>query len=279
MRVTSYSTFSSDLWSKGIEYAAAHSKELGFESVEFIDFPANRPKLYEQFDADVLYAELEKQGMPVGCFSLGVRLQTGDPQEVLDHVFREIEFAAKLHAPFFHHTVTMDCSPKEGDPSFREMLKKVLPLAEAIANKCAEHGIVCLYEPQGMYFNGKRGLTKFFKAMKKRCPNVAICGDVGNSLDVDENPVKVIRRLAKHVAHVHIKDCRYDVEEGECRVSYKSKKGVNIQECEIGTGDIDLATCFKYFKKAGYNGRVSVEFNGTDEQLRAAIAYSKKLME
>ena len=113
--------------------------------------------------------------------------------------------------------------------------------------------------------------------MKKNCPNVAICGDLGNSLDVDEDPVKVIRKLAKYVAHVHIKDCKYDVE-NEYKVSYKSKGGKNIHECEIGKGDIDLPTCFKYFKKAGYNGCVSVEFNGTDEQLRAAIAYSKNLM-
>ncbi len=278
MRATSYSAFSSDLRNKGIVYAAERAKALGFESVEFIDYPsANRPWLYDAFNADELHEELERQGVAVGCYSLGVRLQNGEPDEVLAHVFREIEFAAKLHTPFFHHTVTMDCTPTEKDPTYREMLKKVLPLTVAIANKCAEHGIVCLYEPQGLYFNGVRGLTKFFKIMKKNCPNVAICGDLGNSLDVDENPVKVIRKLAKYVAHVHIKDCKYDVDEKEYKVSYKSKKGKNIHECEIGKGDIDLAACFKYLRKAGYNGRVSFEVSGTDEQLRDAIGYTKNL--
>ncbi len=280
MKASSYSIFTSDLWNKGVEYAVSHAKETGFSAVEFIDYYSpSRPELPLAFNPDEINEALSAHGMTVSCYSLGVRLQKGEPEETLAYVYRQIEFAAKVGSPFFHHTVTLDCNPKPDAPAYKDMLAKILPLTVAIANKCAEYGITCLYEPQGLYFNGVRGLTKFFKIMRKHCPNVAICGDLGNSFDVDENPVKVIRRLAKYVAHVHIKDCRYNVEIPGVKPSYTSKRGKNIYECEIGTGQIDHARCFAYLRRAGYDGYVSFEVQGDDETIKKSIAYTASLFE
>lgn len=280
MKVSSYSIFTSDLWNKGVAYAVKHAKETGFEAVEFLDYHSpNRPELPLTFNPEEVNAALAENGLTVSCYSLGVRLQKGEPEETLAYVYRQIAFAAKVGSPFFHHTVTLDCSPNENDPTYREMLKKVLPLTVAIANKCAEYGITCLYEPQGLYFNGVRGLPGFFKIMRKHCPNVAICGDLGNSYDIDENPVKVIRKMAKYVQHVHIKDCKYDVEIPGEPPSYTSARGKNIYECEIGTGHVDLARCFAYLRRVGYDGYVSFEVQGDDETMKKSIAYVRALAE
>lgn len=272
MKLSSYSGFTSDLWNHGASYAVRHAAEQGFSAVEFIDYPSDRPLLYQTFNTGEINAALAEHGMTVSCYSLGVRLQKGEPQETLEHVYKNIEFAAKIHAPYFHHTITMDYSPKEGDPSYKEMLNKIFPLAVAIAKKCAEHGITCLYEPQGVYFNGVRGLNKFFKKIKKQCPNVGICGDFGNSYFVDVPTVKVIRKFARYIKHVHVKDYLYNVDLPD-QEGYKSYRGRNIYDCEIGAGVVDFARCFAYLRRAGYDGAISFEINADDAAMQKAIAY------
>jgi sugar phosphate isomerase/epimerase len=143
-----------------------------------------------------------------------------------------------------------------------------------VANYCEQLGLICLYEPQGMYVNGE-GLAVFYREMKQRCQNVGICGDVGNSLFVDYDPRRIFDEFAAEIKHVHLKDYR---REQASDGGYPTRGGYRLFDVALGDGHVDILYCLQRLRKIGYRGAYSLEIGGADEVLRAAIAYTQHMI-
>lgn len=274
MLFTSYSGFCADLSSRGPAYAAAHARALGYSSVEMLASYTAKRTLSELYPAAEMKKVLSAEGLTVACVSVYAHLlEMGE--EKLRHDFADhIAYAAALGSPFLHHTLLP--GRREADsPSYEEVLPRILDLAEWIAVRAAEAGITCLYEPQGLYFNGEEGLGRFFSEMSRRCPGVGICADFGNSLFADWDPVAFLRVYGGEVRHVHIKD--YRVSDTPLPGAMRSLSGRYLTDALPGEGDIDLATCLRLVGEGGYRGPVSLEFSADDAATRRAMAYCEEL--
>lgn len=277
MELTNYSSFTRDWRTRGIDFAIAHSAELGFSSVEFIDMHNSEQMLCDVLDADHVNRVLRDHGMRVACYSMGVPLHH-DMEKNLAAVLRHVDMAAKVGSPFFHHTVTLMSVGQEEMIPIEDMLAKVLPSLKAIADRCAEHGITTLYEPQGAYFNGIAGLDLLINTMRAEgCKNIGFCADVGNSREVDEPASVVFEHFKKDIRHVHLKDYVLTDTKPEGTRYYTSRRGVYMYDCEIGKGNIDFKECFDVLHGIGYNSAFSFELNCDDEMLRRSIQYIKDL--
>ena len=106
MRYTFYNQFSADRKKYGIEYAAKHAKALGFDSVEYV---GSLPTGVAAVAAEER-AVLDRYGLSVACYSVGVQLFAPDQAEVERKMFEEIEAAAVLGTKFIHHTLCPPCS-------------------------------------------------------------------------------------------------------------------------------------------------------------------------
>ena len=277
MRFTNYTPFCADLEKHGIEYAAAHSAELGFEAVEFLDLCPIEQPLPSRIQAEQVVQALRANGLSVACYSLCADLSVPDREALLKELFLHVDFAAAIGSPFFHHTVVCGLELPPNAPTYDEMLALVLPVVTAVARRCAEYGMTCLYEPQGMYFNGVDGLGRLFAEVKKTCPNVGICGDVGNSLFADTPATDIYDAFIDHMVHVHVKD--YQVgqgEEGETTDLY-SRSGIPIYDRDIGRGVTDFEYCFAKLKAAGYDGDIAFEITGDDQTVRDAMQFVRDL--
>lgn len=277
MKFTSYSSFSADLASKGLEYAVKRSARLGFESVEFLSsYPAREP-LPRRYSAAEVRRLLDGHGLRVACYSIYADLFRGSDEEFLAAMREHVSFAAAIGSPLLHHTLAPHV-PAEGDTSYAGVLAAIAPRIESVIAMAKEAGIVCLYEPQGPYFNGVDGLGRLLERLLPSYENVAVCGDVGNSLFVDCDPVDVYRAFADRILHVHVKDyLRYDERvEG---AAGQSRGGKWLLDCRIGEGIVDLATCFRLLKATGYDGRFALEMSGDDEEIRRMMAYIRDVFE
>ena len=272
MKIASYSTFAADVRARGLEYALKRTVALGFEAVELI--PSRRDPIPSPEAVREAKKRFAAYGLPVICYSAVADLSTGDPAavEALKH---HAQIAATLGSPYLHHTLFPALSPKADAPTYDEALPRVLDAAAQVADYAATLGLVCLYEPQGLYFNGIEGLGNFFTALKHRCPNVGICADAGNPLFVNADPIAIARHFAPHVRHVHVKNYALSKDEPAAAERYLLTENKWMGATALPEGKVDIPAFLGAFPH--YHGFVSLETNGTDEELTAAIAFLRSL--
>lgn len=262
-RLAMYAGFPEAVRSGGIRAAAETAVRMGYGAVEFLEF-VHRPErdlAKTAEEARELKSVLDAYGLTVSCFSVVARLWEPEQTEAarqrqVERLARFSEIAAALGAPFLHHTLATAWAVTA---PYGEVFDAALPLAVRVATYAAECGLTTLYEPQGFYFNGVDGFGRFYRAMKGECPSVGVCGDVGNPLCVDEDPVPFFREFAGEIRHVHLKDFRICGEGDRPAGGLTTRGGGYLADCTVGTGDVDLEACLAPLSEAGYRGAFSVE--------------------
>ena len=264
MKFSMYANFPELLHSEGIEKAAAYAKSLGFSSVEMLEFIyKEKPECVKSVeDAKYIRKVLTSHGLSVSCYSVAVGLyEEGMTADTVTRAEKKLmqyaDRAAALGSPFLHHTLTLG-TPTE-KLTVEETLEAILPAAIRVATYAHSLGVTCIYEDQGPFFNGVEGFGRFFWAIKEACPYVGVCGDMGNTLFVDESPVDFFRAYAEEIKHVHIKDYTLHTQRDERHGWSVSTGGTWLRGAVIGQGQIDLASCLAELRRVGYNGIFSFE--------------------
>ena len=272
MRIANYSAFAKDLREHGLEYALQHTVALGFDAVEVIR--TRRDAIPSLDDVRAARARFDAYGLPVVCYSAVADLSTGDPVAV-ETLKQHAQRAAILGSPFLHHTLLPTLTPGASPPTYDQVLPRVLEAAAQVAEYAAPLGITCLYEPQGLYFNGIEGLGTFFSNLQTQCPNVGICADAGNPLFVRADSVALTRHFAPHVRHVHVKNYSFSTVEPTANERYLLASGTWLRNAPLSSGAVDMTAFLAALPQ--YSGAISLEINGTDEELAAAIAFLRDL--
>ena len=250
------------LQEKGLESTAAWAQENGFSAVEFLQLNAEN---WHRGVEDVSHAQqvkktLQDHDLTTACYSVGVNLLDGNQAKEL--LKQHAELAAELGSPFLHHTLIDWLTLPSNAPAFDEVFPQIVDTAAEIALYCKTLGLTCLYEEQGLYFNGIKNFSRFFKEMKKRCKNVGVCGDFGNILFVDEAPETFLKAFLKDVKHVHLKDyMRIPTQDcvPEENAWLPTKNGAYLKDAPLGEGIIDIRKCFELLRSIHYDGFFSLE--------------------
>ena len=101
-------------------------------------------------------------------------------------------------------------------------------------------------------------------------PNFGALVDVGNFMCADEDPVKSVGIMAPYAKHVHAKDFHWksgmDVNPGE---GWFRTRAMNyIRGAIIGQGEAKVYQSIQILKSKGYDGYVTVEFEGMEDNLK-----------
>ncbi len=259
MRIAMYDGFTDLVRTCGMEQAAAYAVEHGFSAVEFLG--TVHPPVSDVAEAAYARRVLEAYGLSVACYSVGTTLYRSPDEEA--RLLCHADIAAALGSPYLHHTLYSALSLPDGAPDFDTVMEDVLPRACRVARHVASLGMVCLYEEQGMYFNGLDRFGRFFRRMQAETEHVGVCADLGNILFADESPEDFVRAHAADVRHVHIKDYRRSAEpkrsdDGRL-LSFCSTGGVYLTETAVGTGDAHVAACLSILRESGYRGAYALE--------------------
>ena len=287
MNISMYSAFSDTVKKEGIKKAAEVARNLGFDSVEFLDVQSRPPIIPDASTAREYRRVLEDSGLSVSCFSFGLSIiDPADPtlstEDAVNRLLFSAEMAALLGSPYFHHTLILNLSYDENSyvNDFGAITERLLPHVRRVARRCEELGITALYEPQGFYVNGRERFPEFYRVIKGFCKNVGVCGDVGNPNFCDWKGEDFVSEMAAEIKHVHLKDYKIyppEAELGGIR-AYTSMKGARLSPVLLGEGDIDVSFCLDRLKDAGYNGALALEgeYRSMDE-IRSDISYLKAL--
>ncbi|MBI1277463.1 MAG: TIM barrel protein [Anaerolineaceae bacterium] len=97
--------------------------------------------------------------------------------------------------------------------------------------------------------------------------------DTGNFLLVGQNPTDAARMLAPLAALVHLKDFRKP-DPGQLVHVYRGLDGSIFTGAVTGEGMVDLPAIVSILRDAGYNGWLSLEYEGPDDPLTIGVPNS-----
>lgn len=247
------------------------ASEMGFDGIEFTDLKPNAtPTQEEQIAyAKEIRAEAEKYGIEPVSYAIGATLYNPDPAIRAAEVERlkgQVDVAAALGVKVMRHDVCNTVVYGGVTVSFDRMLPAIAEGARQVAEYAQSKGVRTCSENHGFVAQDSDRVERLYNAVDH--PNYGVLVDIGNFACADEDNVLAVSRLAPYAVHVHAKDFyKYPYgAPGKDPAKYLVTRGCNLLKgCVIGEGDIPVAQCLAILKKAGYNGYVTVEYEGVED--------------
>ena len=249
--------------------AIAKAKELGFDGIEFAGINPHDGQTKEEY-AKLLKAEAEKNELPIISLVFGADLINGTegrtPEEEVAYVKSMVDIGAYLGVQVIRHDVLYSLGSFK---SFDALLPTLAKRVSEIADYAKDKGIKTSVENHGFICQDPDRCERLFNAVES--DNFGLLCDMGNFLCADADPAKAVSTVAPYAVFAHAKD--FYVKAGNTDdpgAGYMTTRGGNyIKGTIIGHGNVPVKQCLKILKRAGYDGFVSLEFEGMEENIEA----------
>lgn len=241
-------------------------KELGGQHVEIVpigfDLQEN-PELIDQITAKAKQLNLEISNYAIGANF--VKETEEQYRAEIEQVKRQVDIAHKLGVKIMRHDAASRPVEQTSIKQFEEDLPKVAQACREIADYAAQYGITTSVENHGRYLQASDRVQRLIHEVDR--PNFKTTIDVGNFLCVDEDPVSAVKKNLPYTSNmIHLKDFYYrpaHLNPGEGWIL--TSNGNYLRGAVFGHGDIDVRQILKHLKHSGYEGYLSLEFEGMEE--------------
>lgn len=260
------------------------AKADGADGVELLDFFYNGNGLDADAlirDRDAALAALAETGLPVPIFSVGNNLAQPDPAERQAHVDR-IRFGVDEALHFGAEVVRVFAGDVREGVTFEDARAWIVDgLCEA-ADYAQERGIKLALENHGKLAGRGEQVRALIEEVRNRTGHDALGAnpDFGNFVLVDDSPADAVRAEAAFAYMAHFKDFS-EAPADYADWTFTSLSGGRYLGCGVGEGIVDLPGCIAALKEVGFEGWLSVEYEGTEDCLAAvprSIARAKALL-
>ena len=247
----------------------AKAKELGFDAIEFTDIDGAPDLEKQKENAKALRAEAERVGIDINAYTIGACLYKDNAVEREAEVERlkgQLDVAALLGAKVLRHDVCYTLGKSGPSRSFDGMLPYIAESARKITEHAQTLGIRTCTENHGYIAQDSDRVERLFNAVAH--DNYGLLVDMGNFICADEDPATAVSRVAPYAIHAHVKDMMVrEVPTGPCRSM--TRGGKYFCGTVVGEGNIPVKRCLSILKRAGYEGYLSIEFEGAEECIGA----------
>lgn len=257
------------------------AKEMGFDVLEFSGLTVPDGETTESFALKVK-EECSNVGIEMGNYTIGadfINCPSGDLNAEIERLKGEVNIARILGAPGMRHDATRGFQPgHKGPKGFEDALPTLIKGCRAVTEYASEFGIKTMVENHGFFSQDSERVEKLVNGVNHE--NFGVLIDIGNFLCVDEDPANAVGRLMPYAFHVHAKDFHVksgtDTNPGE---GWFSSRGGNfLRGSIIGHGNVPIVQCIRIIKSAGYNGTISIEFEGMEDPLVGIAVGLKNLV-
>ncbi|WP_239618556.1 sugar phosphate isomerase/epimerase family protein [Cohnella mopanensis] len=250
-----------------IVQAIGEIAEMGGEHAEIVPLGfdlARNPELIE-----AIRTKASEVGIEISNYAIGANFAGLDGQayeQEIGRVKREVDIAAALGVKLMRHDVASSV-----DRSIRQFANDLPKLAEAcrtIADYAAQYGITTSVENHGYYIQASDRVQALINEVGR--DNFRTTLDIGNFVCVDENPVVAVRNNIPYASMVHIKD--FYIRSESCDPGegwFKSAGGSYLRGAIVGHGDLDIRSALRIVRDSGYDGYLSIEFEGMEPCVNA----------
>jgi sugar phosphate isomerase/epimerase len=204
-------------------------------------------------------------GLELSNYAIGANFADKTDGEIaaeIERVKREVDVCAALGIKRMRHDVAS--SKDLSITHFLDELPRLVEACREIADYAAGFGITTSVENHGYFIQHSDRVQALVKAVDRE--NFRTTLDIGNFLCADENPLVAVANNIGLASMVHVKDFyvrpanRYPGEGW-----FKSSGGQYLRGAIAGQGDLDTPGILGIVKRSGYDGYVSIEFEGMEE--------------
>lgn len=246
--------------------------EQAFEGIEFagLGVKADDPSCADL--AGRIRDACGEAGLAVVSYTIGadfLRAEGGWQAEV-ERLKGEIEIAATLGVPVMRHDATRGFpEDHDGPTDFAAALPTLAEGCRAATEFAASMGVRTTVENHGFFVQDSDRCEALMKSVDHE--NFGSLIDIGNFLCADEPPLPAVTRMAPYAFHVHAKD--FHVKPADApdpgRGWMRSRGGAYLRGAVTGHGVVNLPACIDALKSAGYDGWMSIEFEGMEDNALA----------
>lgn len=245
--------------------------DQGGEHIEIV------PNLGFSFDenpalVDDIREKANEVGIDISNYAIGANFITETEEAFhaeIERVKREVDIANRLGVKFMRHDVASRPISETTIKNFEQDLPKLTVACQEIADYANGYGITTSVENHGFYVQASDRVQSLINHVDR--PNFKTTLDVGNFLCVDEDPVAAVKKNIPYASVVHVKDFLYrpaHLYPGEGWLQTTS--GNYLRGTIVGHGDLSMREIIKVIKNSGYDGYISVEFEGMEECKQAS---------
>lgn len=237
--------------------------EQGGEHIEIV------PNLGFTLEDGGLVSDIREKAREVGLdisnYAIGANFITESEEKFqaeIERVKKEVDIANQLGVKLMRHDVAWRPIPETSIQQFESDLPKLVSSCREIADYAAQYGITTSIENHGYYVQASDRVQSLINHVDR--PNFKTTLDVGNFMCADEDSISAVKKNISYSSMVHIKDFYLrSTHPGEGWMETIS--GNYLRGAIIGHGDINMKEVIKIVKNSGYDGYLSVEFEGMEE--------------
>lgn len=244
-------------------------KEQGFDGIEFAGIPG------EDSAEDIfeLCGEVKKicadEELEVINYCIGsdfLNGSNGDVEKEIERVKRHVDIAEAIGSKCMRHDATWGVAKNVPPPrGFDDVVDRIAHGYREVTVYAEKKGIVTSIENHGYFVQDSVRVEKLIN--KVGHSNFGALIDIGNFLCADENPIYAVGVLAPYAKHVHAKD--FHVKSGMLKNPgegfFKSRGGNYLRGAIVGHGNAPVDQCIAILKNQGYDGYISLEFEGLED--------------
>ena len=246
------------------------ARSMGFEFIEFSGLSTPPGVATEAFALQVRDACADA-GLTILNYTIGADFlngSKGDWKAEAERLRDELRIAHILGATGMRHDATYGYPAGHVGPrGFDDALPTLIKGCRAVTEYAAALGIKTMVENHGFFCQDSERIEKLVNGVNH--PNFGLLVDLGNFLCADEDPAKAVGRVIPYAFHVHAKD--FHVKSGNApdpgKGWFRSRAGNYLRGAIIGHGEVPIPSCIGLMKQAGYDGALSIEFEGMEPVL------------
>jgi inosose dehydratase len=248
---------------KHIEFAA-------IDGQNFIQALGYDPGYSLQSNPRQLRRLVEQKGLHVSQIDAGFPMMGPDGAVFgIRYVQQAIRFAAELGCPMVD---TTDGAFETPGMTREEVYRVACGNYAQLVPWAEDYGIVINIEPHGPYTNDPEFMLRLFQHFDS--PHLRCNFDTGNTFIAGHKPAEYLRTLLPYITHLHIKDVSRELEAS----ARGAETGIGSSAVPVGGGvnAENIAACLKLLRDNDWDGVMSIECHGSDENTSASVAWMRK---
>lgn len=274
----------------GIYEFIHEAKRAGAEGVELLDFfykgqgsnagAMNADEVAPEREAAMM--ALHETQLPCPIFSVAQNFAKTDPEERKVQV-QKIRFGVDEARQFGAKVVRVFAGDVHGDLTFDQARRWIVEGLVEASLYAAEHDVKLALENHGSLAGRGEQVRGIITDVRERLEGLGDMGqvtsdtavatlganpDTGNFLLVNQPSHEAIKHVADLAYMVHFKDFA-PAPPGHAGFAYEALNGDKFVGTAVGEGTVDLAACIAGLKRGGFDGWLSVEYEGEEDPLTA----------
>ncbi len=206
-------------------------------------------------------------GLDISNYAIGANFLVQDEAEYeneISRVMKQVDIAAQLGVKLMRHDAGSRPIADTSILQFEADLGRMAEACRRIADYAAQYGITTSVENHGYLVQASDRVQRLVHMVDR--PNYRTTIDIGNFMCVDEDSVSAVKKNLPIASMVHFKDFYLrKSNRNPGQGWFPTASGNYLRGAIVGQGDIDIWEVVRQVKQSGYDGYISIEFEGMED--------------